>query len=93
MACKSDIAIDLIDNRISLREAAVAFRAANADNPRFVAIMRLKYPNASEQELQARNAIDFAMGLLDSEPRRSEIRARFAAELEVLRHEAVMDAN
>src|SRR5262245_51526027 len=84
MACKNEIAHDLIDGYITLREAIAAFRAANASNRHFVKIMRFRYPDASEDEWQARNALDTVVGLLDFHPRRDEILARLTADLEAI---------
>jgi hypothetical protein len=90
MAHKAEIALDLIDGHITLREAIAAFRAANANNRFFPTVMRLRYPHASDDELQARNALDTAAGLLDLHPRRDEILARLNTELDVI---AVSDAS
>ncbi len=87
MACKNEIALDLVDGRITLREAIAAFRAANASNRYFSTVMRLRYPGASEDEMQAHNVLDTALGVLDDHPRRDEILARLGADIEALKAE------
>jgi len=90
MARKAEVALDLIDSHTTMREAIAAFRAANANNRFFPMVMRLRYPHASDDELQARNAVDTAAGLLDLHPRRDEILARLNADLDLI---AVRDAS
>jgi len=84
MACKSEIALDLIDARLTLREAIVAFRNLNADNVHFVRVMRYRYPDAAEDELNARNVLDTVVGHLDFNPRRAEIIARLDSDFEAI---------
>src|ERR1051325_177408 len=42
MASKKEVVLDLLDGRITTREAIVAFRASNADNRYFVKVMSLR---------------------------------------------------
>jgi hypothetical protein len=93
IACKNEIASHLITGRLSLREAAVAFRSANANSPHFTAIMRFKYPSATDDELHARNAIETAAWLLDDTTQRSELRARLDDDLEALRRDGEVCLN
>jgi hypothetical protein len=88
MACKNEVALDLIDGRITLREAIAAFRSANTNNRYFIPVMRYRYPNASEDELHARNVLDTIVGLLDRDPRREEILAHLYADLEAITNHA-----
>jgi len=90
MATKNEIVRDLIDGRLTLREAIVGFRAANADNPRFVPVMRFRFPDASEDELQARNVVDTAAGLLEHDPRRAVVLARLHDDLQAMRRDGIV---
>lgn len=84
---KSDIARELIDNRMSLAQAARESRAINSSNPAFLASMRLRYPDGREDELHARNLLLIANGLLDDRRDRDAVLARLRAELELLRRD------
>src|SRR5438128_1397708 len=82
---KNRVATEVLAGEMTLREAARAYRAANANNPQFVPQMRLVYLTGSEDELHARNVIGMIRGILERDRQQDEKVARFEKELQAMK--------
>jgi hypothetical protein len=70
IAIKEEIVADVIGERLPLTEAAALFRELNTNCPEYLATLRIRYPQLSEDEIYCRNVIDFVAAALTFHPSR-----------------------
>ncbi len=63
---KDQVTCDFLAGRLSLTEAAARFRAIDRDNARALAMLRVYYPAATDEELRCRQVISWATGAAET---------------------------
>ena len=78
-ALKQDLAVDLIDGRITLSEAAVRYRELNSMEPVLINLLRDAIPAGTDEIRAARQVIEFVTNA--DHPRGLEVAAKLKREL------------